>query len=105
MTGLGMIHRDGRHWKFTATANLSRIATRLGVMDDVAAHITRNRKERAAWHAWLDRHITPALATHEIYDHDAEHHWIPPTDEETETQDSGHTSDSLLLNPSNPRFL
>ncbi|WP_427136674.1 hypothetical protein [Pseudarthrobacter sp. S9] len=86
MTGLGMIHRDGRHWKITATANLTAIATRLGVMDDVAAHITRNRKERAAWHAWLDRHTTHALATHEIYDHDTEHHWIPPTDEETETQ-------------------
>jgi hypothetical protein len=53
MEGLSMIHRDGRHWKITATANLRALAERMGVMEDYQAHISRNRRERAAWRAVL----------------------------------------------------
>jgi hypothetical protein len=83
MASLGMIHRDGRQWKISATTSLTRLAIRLGVMDDVQAHISRNRKERAAWHAWLDRHLTPgAIAEDDMYDAERDEYWLPPTDDD-----------------------
>lgn len=78
MTALGMIHRDGRHWKITPTANLKNLAARLGVMDDYQTHISRNRRERAAWHAYLDRFVEQALPESAMYDPEREEHWIPP---------------------------
>lgn len=80
MEGLGMIHRDGRYWKITATANLRALAERLGVMVDYQAHISRNRRERAAWHAYLDRFLDPRISESDMYDPDREEHWIPPDD-------------------------
>jgi hypothetical protein len=79
MASLGMIHRDGRQWKISAATGLTRLAIRLGVMDDVQAHISRNRKERAAWHAWLDRHQTPeSIAAEDLYDAERDEYWLPP---------------------------
>ncbi|MET3176041.1 UNVERIFIED_ORG: DNA-binding transcriptional regulator YhcF (GntR family) [Arthrobacter sp. UYCu721] len=80
MESLGMIHRDGRHWKIIATANLRSLAERLGVMVDYQAHISRNRRERAAWHAYLDRFIDVPVGETDLYDPEREEHWIPPDD-------------------------
>lgn len=80
MEGLGMIHRDGRHWKITATANLRSLAERLGVMVDYQAHISRNRRERAVWHAYLDRFLDVPVGETDLYDPEREEHWIPPDD-------------------------
>jgi hypothetical protein len=80
MEGLGMIHRDGRHWKITATANLRALAERLGVMEDYQSHISRNRRERAIWHAYLARFIEPRMSESDLYDAEREEHWIPPDD-------------------------
>lgn len=80
MEGVGMIHRDGRHWKITSTANLRVLAERLGVMEDYQAHVSRNRRERAAWHAYLDRFMDVRLNEADLYDSDREEHWLPPDD-------------------------
>jgi hypothetical protein len=81
MTVLGMIHREGRHWKITAGTSLSQLAIRLGVLDDVQAHISRNRKERAAWHAWLDRHHAPeSVSEEDFYESERDEFWLPPSD-------------------------
>ncbi|MCC3298306.1 hypothetical protein [Arthrobacter caoxuetaonis] len=61
MESLRMIHRDGRQWKITSTGNLTSLAGRLGALADYQAQISRDRRERARWHAYLDRHNTPAL--------------------------------------------
>jgi hypothetical protein len=82
MAGLDMIYRDGRQWKISAATSLTRLAVRLGVMDDVQAHISRNRKERAAWHAWLDRHQTPeSIAAEDLYEAERDEYWLPPGEE------------------------
>ena len=79
MESLGMIHRDGRQWKISSVTSLTRLAIRLGVMDDVQAHVSRNRKERAAWHAWLDRYQTPeTIAAEDLYDAEKDEYWLPP---------------------------
>lgn len=78
MESLAMIHRAGRHWKISSTSNLTNLAARLGVLDDYQAQISRNRRERALWHAYLDRFINEELQSVEIYDEEAEEHWIPP---------------------------
>jgi DNA-binding transcriptional regulator YhcF (GntR family) len=80
MEGVGMIHRDGRHWKMTSTANLRVLAERLGVMEDYQAQVSRNRRERAAWHAYLDRFMDVRLNEADLYDSDREEHWLPPDD-------------------------
>ena len=78
MTALGMIHRDRKQWKITTTASLTQLAIRLGVMDDYQAHINRNRRDRANWHAYLDRFLNPPIPENEIYDEEREGYWIPP---------------------------
>jgi hypothetical protein len=78
MRALGMIHRDGKQWRITATVSLTQLAVRLGVMDDYQAHINRNRRDRANWHAYLDRFLTPFIPENEIHDAEREAHWIPP---------------------------
>jgi hypothetical protein len=80
MEGLRMIHRDGRQWKITATANLRALAERLGALEDYQAHISRNRRERAAWHAYLDRFTDAKLNEADLHDLDREEHWLPPDD-------------------------
>jgi len=81
MTALGMIHRAGRQWRVTATANLGQLAVRLGVMDDVWDQISQHRRQRAAWHAYLDRFVEQTLTDAELYDEERESYWLPPDDE------------------------
>ncbi|MEJ1116763.1 hypothetical protein WBO02_20880 [Paenarthrobacter sp. CCNWYY172] len=80
MEALGMIKRHGRHWKIT-TANLTNLAARLGVLDDYQAHISRNRRERAAWHAYLDRFQDQQMNETDLYDAERDDYWLPPDDE------------------------
>ncbi|WP_246084774.1 helix-turn-helix domain-containing protein [Pseudarthrobacter phenanthrenivorans] len=81
MENLGMVHRDGRHWKITATTNLRALAERLGAIEDYQAQISRNRRERAAWHAYLDRFMDDnRMDEANLYDPEREEHWIPPDD-------------------------
>ncbi|MGK3958494.1 hypothetical protein ACLKOZ_20145 [Arthrobacter sp. R4] len=81
MEDLGMIHRDGRQWKVTATANLRAIADRLGVLEDYQAQVSRNRRDRAIWHAYLDRFRTLNLSEADLYDLEREQYWLPPDDD------------------------
>lgn len=81
MEGLRMLHRDGRHWKITATTNLRVLAERLGAIEDYQAQVSRNRRERAAWHAYLDRFMDDnRMGEADLYDPEREQHWIPPDD-------------------------
>jgi hypothetical protein len=79
METLGMIQRQGGTWKIT-TVNLRMLAARLGVLDDYLAHISRNRHERAAWHAYLNRYLTTRLEESDIYDPERDEYWPPPHD-------------------------
>ena len=80
MEGLGMIYRDGRRWRISATANLRALAERLGAIEDYQAHISRNRRERAAWHAYLDRFVEVRVDESDLFDPEREEHWTPPDD-------------------------
>lgn len=82
MSSYNMIKRRHGQWTITAGTSLTALARRLGALDDVAEQISRHRKQRAAWHAWLDRHLVPALAEHEMHDPDSDLHWIPPSERE-----------------------
>ncbi|MDR6688282.1 DNA-binding transcriptional regulator YhcF (GntR family) [Arthrobacter sp. 1088] len=79
MEALGMIQRQGRTWT-TTTANLHLLAARLGVLDDYLEHISRNRQERAAWHAYLDRFRETLINEPDLYDAEIEGYWLPPDD-------------------------
>ncbi|MEG9250356.1 hypothetical protein V6S67_19880 [Arthrobacter sp. Soc17.1.1.1] len=82
MENLGMIRRHHGAWQITTTTNLRQLADRLGATDDYSAQISRYRKERAAWHAWLDRHLVPQLNEHEVHDPDVDDYWLPPADDD-----------------------
>jgi hypothetical protein len=82
MENLAMIHRNGRRWHITATTNLTHLAARLGVLEDYQGHISRNRCERAAWHAYLDRFVSGQLVHTDLYDSEREEYWLPPSDVE-----------------------
>jgi hypothetical protein len=82
MESLGMIQRQGHGWK-TTRVNLRMLAARLGVLDSYLEHISRNRHERAAWHAYLDRFRSPNLSEADLYDLEREQYWLPPDDEAT----------------------
>lgn len=86
MEALQMIRRHHGRWELVATTNLAQLADRLGAAEDREAQLTRYRKERAAWHAWLDRHLIPQLNEHELYDAEAEEYWLPPLEDEPEHQ-------------------
>ncbi|MEG9250224.1 hypothetical protein V6S67_19200 [Arthrobacter sp. Soc17.1.1.1] len=86
MEALGMIRRHHGRWEIVATTNLAQLADRLGATEDREAQLTRYRKERAAWHAWLDRHLVPQLEEHELYDVEADEYWQPPIEDEYEHQ-------------------
>lgn len=79
MEALGMIQRRGQAWKTTAV-NLRMLAARLGVMDDYLEQISRNRQERAAWHAYLDRFLTPPAEETVLFDPERDEYWLPPDD-------------------------
>lgn len=78
METLAMIHRAGRAWHITEGTSLSVLAVRLGVMDQYQDHIARNRRERAGWHAYLDRFASSRIAESDFYDVDRDEHWVPP---------------------------
>ncbi|MET3370637.1 UNVERIFIED_CONTAM: hypothetical protein ABIE34_003914 [Jeotgalibacillus campisalis] len=80
MEALAMIKRDGRHWRVT-TVNLTNLAARLGVLVDYQEHISRNRRERAVWHAYLDRFTNQEIGETDLYDTERDEHWLPPDDQ------------------------
>ncbi|MEV7574355.1 hypothetical protein AB0P28_14780 [Pseudarthrobacter sp. NPDC089323] len=82
METLGMIRRHGGTWK-TTTANLRMLADRLGVLDDYLEHISRNRRERAKWHAYLDRFRDTQIYETDLYDQERDEHWAPPDETHT----------------------
>ncbi|MFJ6004045.1 hypothetical protein [Arthrobacter sp. NPDC092385] len=88
MEALQMIRRHHGRWEVVAITNLSQLADRLGATEDREAQLTRYRKERAAWHAWLDRHLVPQLNEHELHDAEVDDHWLPPLENEDEYQRS-----------------
>ncbi|WP_258059163.1 hypothetical protein [Arthrobacter sp. B1805] len=88
MEALQMIRRHHGRWELMTTTNLAQLADRLGATEDREAQLTRYRKERAAWHAWLDRHLVPQLNEHELHDAETDDHWLPPLENEDEYQRS-----------------
>ena len=84
MSSYNMIERRHGHWRITAGTSLTALARRLGALDDAAEQISTHRKQRAAWHAWLDRNLTPELAEHEVDEPDSDLYWIPPSETELE---------------------
>jgi hypothetical protein len=82
MSSYNMIERRHGHWTITAGTGLTELARRLGALDDAAEQIARHRRQRAAWHAWLDRNLVPALTEQEFEDPDSDRYWIPPSDDE-----------------------
>jgi Ser/Thr protein kinase RdoA (MazF antagonist) len=82
MSSYSMIERRHGQWRITAGTSLTALARRLGALDDAAEQISRHRKQRAAWHAWLDRNLVPELAEHEVEDPDSDLYWIPPSETE-----------------------
>lgn len=79
MEALGMVRRDHGQWK-TVSVSLNNLAARLGVLEDYQRQISRNRFERAAWHAYLDRFRTTALDEGSLYDQERDEYWLPPGD-------------------------
>lgn len=83
MAGLGMITRRSGTWN-TTSCNLTKLAAQLDVLDVISDQISLHRKQRARWHAWLERHTTICLELHEIYDSEVDEYWIPPGDNDNQ---------------------
>lgn len=84
MVAHNMIQRSNGCWTVVAATSLTDLARRLGALDDAAEQITRHRLQRARWHAWLDRNLSPELAEHEVSEPDTDLYWIPPSETELE---------------------
>jgi hypothetical protein len=82
MSSYNMIERRHGQWTITAGTGLAELARRLGALDDAVEQITRHRRQRAAWHAWLDRHQAPNLAAHELHDSEYDDYWLPPANDD-----------------------
>jgi hypothetical protein len=82
MSSYNMIGRRHGQWTITAGTSLTALARRLGALDDAAEQISTHRKQRAAWHAWLDRNLTHELAEYEVDEPDSDLYWIPPSETE-----------------------
>lgn len=82
MSSYNMIERRHGQWRIVAGTSLTALARRLGALDDAAEQISRHRKQRGAWHAWLDRNLVPELAEHEVEDPESDLYWIPPSENE-----------------------
>ncbi|WP_458117310.1 hypothetical protein [Arthrobacter sp. D2-10] len=81
METLHMVRRHHGRWATQSVTDLTALADRLGVTVERQEQITRYRKERARWHAWLDRHLSPELMDTELYDAEVDEYWIPPQDD------------------------
>lgn len=86
MESLQMIRRHNGHWEIAPHTDLLALADRMGATEDRQAQITRYRKQRAQWHAWLDRHNLPELVEYELHDAEIEEYWLPPTDDPHQLQ-------------------
>lgn len=84
MSSYNMIGRRHGQWSITAGTSLTVLARRLGALDDAAEQISTHRKQRAAWHAWLDRNLAPEVAEHEVDQPDSDLYWIPPSETEVD---------------------
>lgn len=84
MCSYNMIGRRHGHWSITASTSLTALAWWLGALDDAAEQISTHRKQRAAWHAWLDRNPAPELAEYEVDEPDSDSYWIPPLETESD---------------------
>lgn len=73
--------RNGR-WMLQRGTDLTALARRLGALEDASEQITRHRKQRAVWHAWLDRYLLPALSYNEADTNNDEDYWIPPAEDD-----------------------
>jgi hypothetical protein len=69
-----IIHRVGREWRVTASANLNALARRLGALEDFEEQVSRHRRERAVWQAWLDRHRI-RIDERDLYDPERDEYW------------------------------
>ena len=76
MEGYRMIERRHGHWTITAGTGLTDLARRLGALDDAAEQISRHRRQRAAWHAWLDRHEATVFTGNDFYDAEQDDYWL-----------------------------
>lgn len=77
MTSLGMVSRTGWRWTVDAGANLRSLARRLGALEDFEEQVSRHRRERAIWQAWLDRHSS-RIEERDVYDPERDEYWAPP---------------------------
>lgn len=82
METLGMIQREGGTWR-TTSVSLRMLADRLGVLDDYLDQISRNRHERAIWHAYLGRFLETHVEEADLYDQEREEHWMRPDEDYT----------------------
>jgi hypothetical protein len=82
MESLQMIRRHHGRWEVIFTTDLIDLAERLGVTVDRQQQISRYRRERARWHAWLDRHNSPLITEVDLYDPETDEYWIPPSENE-----------------------
>ncbi|NKR13748.1 hypothetical protein A5N16_22225 [Arthrobacter sp. M6] len=80
MEALGMIQREGGTWR-TTSVSLRMLAGRLGVIDDYLDQISRNRRERAIWHAYLARFLETHVDEADLYDQEREEHWVRPDED------------------------
>lgn len=55
-----------------------------GRLSPTTEQISTHRKQRAAWHAWLDRNLAPELAEHEVDEPDSDLYGIPPSETEVD---------------------
>jgi len=52
-------------------------------MEEVQAQISRNRRDRADWHAWLDRFNSTdgyQVREEDLFDSERDEFWFPPPD-------------------------
>lgn len=82
METLGMIQREAGTWRITSVS-LRMLAGRLGVLDDYLDQISRNRHERAIWHAYLARFLETHVEEADLYDQEREGHWMRPDEDYT----------------------
>jgi hypothetical protein len=76
---LSMVERHHGSWQILHTANLTRIAEWLGVLEDYEQQTALIRAQRRQWHAYLERFQEPSICEEDIYDAEQAEWdpWIP----------------------------